>query len=80
MFVPSYGTIGISDKYGDNQFQSTMAHECAHFIDYFMGQLNGKRWDTDDFEGLAGRIAFEFRDSMNKPKKDQSKYINSNCQ
>jgi len=77
VFIPSYNTIGVSMKYGYNQFESTMAHEIGHFMDYIVGQLNGKRWATDDYEDTAGKIAFEFRDHMNKPKNEQTDYINA---
>lgn len=77
VFIPSMGTIGVSDKYGFNQFESTLSHEVGHFIDYLVGQLNGKRWATDDYEDTAGIIAFTFRNNMNKPKNQQTDYINA---
>jgi hypothetical protein len=77
VYIPSMGTIGVSNKLGENQFESTFSHETAHFIDNFIGELNGKRYATDNYEGLAGRIAFTFRNSMNKPKSQQTEYINS---
>lgn len=77
VFVPKMGTIAVSNKLGDIDFKSTFAHESAHFIDYFIGELNGKRWATDDYEALAGKIAFTFRNSMNRNKKEQSDYINA---
>lgn len=77
VFIPSMGTIGVSDKFGDNQFRMTMAHEIGHFIDNVIGELNDKRWATDDYENTAGRIAFLFRDNMNKPASEQSDYTNA---
>jgi hypothetical protein len=77
VFIPQMGTIGVSEKFGDKQFESTMSHEIAHFIDNFIGELNGKRWSTDDYEGKAGVLAFTFRNNMNKPKSQQSDYINA---
>lgn len=77
VYIKEMGTIGVSDKYGDNQFKSTLAHEVGHFIDSFVGELNGKRWATDDYESTAGKIAFTFRDNMNKPKSQQTDYINA---
>lgn len=77
VYIPKMGTIGVSNKLGEEEFESTFSHEVAHFIDNFIGELNGKRWATDDFESTAGKIAFTFRNSMNKPKKEQSDYINS---
>jgi len=77
MYIPSMGSVSVSDKYGDNQFRMTMAHEFAHFIDNFIGELNGKRYATDNYESTAGKIAFAFRDAMNKPKETQGEYTNA---
>lgn len=77
VYIPKMGTIGVSNKYGAIDFESTFAHESAHFIDNFIGELNGKRYATDNYESLAGKIAFTFRNSMNKSKNDQTDYINS---
>ena len=77
VFIPQMGTIGVSNKLGEIDFRSTFSHETAHFIDNFIGKLNGKRWATDDYESLAGKIAFTFRNSMNKSKSDQTDYINA---
>jgi hypothetical protein len=76
-YIPSMGTIAVSDKYGDIQFNSTFSHELAHFIDHKLGQKNGKRWETDNFESTAGIIAFTFRNNMNMPKQYQNDYINA---
>jgi hypothetical protein len=54
-----------------------MSHEIAHFIDNKLGIKNGKRWETDNYESTAGIIAFTFRNSMNKPKNEQSDYTNA---
>jgi len=77
VYIPSMGTIAVSDKYGEIQFNSTFAHELAHFIDNKLGQKNGKRWETDNFESTAGVIAFTFRNNLNKPKEQQNDYINA---
>jgi hypothetical protein len=77
VYIPQMGTIGVSNKLGEVDFRSTLSHEVAHFIDNFIGKLNGKRWATDDYESLAGKIAFTFRNSMNKSKSDQTDYINA---
>ena len=77
VYIPQMGTIGVSNKLGEIDFKSTFSHETAHFIDNFIGELNGKRWATDNYESLAGKIAFTFRNSMNKNKSDQSDYINA---
>lgn len=75
MFVPQMHTIAVSAKYGDEQFQSTFAHEVAHWIDYSIGKLEGKRHLSDNYESIAGRIAMLFRESMNK--KAESDYLNA---
>lgn len=77
MYVPSMGTIAVSDKYGDTMFKIILAHEYAHFIDNYIGELSGKRYSTDDYENTAGKIAFLFRDNMNKPKQKHTKYTNA---
>jgi len=77
VYISQMGTIAVSDKFGDNEFKMTTAHEIGHFIDNKIGELNGKRWATDDYEGIAGQIAFTFRDNMNKPKSQQTEYINA---
>ena len=77
VYIPQMGTIGVSNKLGEIDFRSTFSHETAHFIDNFIGKLNGKRWATDDYESLAGKIAFTFRNSMNKSKSAQTDYINA---
>jgi hypothetical protein len=76
-YIPNMGTIAVSEKYGEIQFNSTMSHEIAHFIDNKLGIKNGKRWETDNYESTAGIIAFTFRNSMNKPKNEQSDYTNA---
>jgi hypothetical protein len=76
-YIPTMGTIAVSEKYGEIQFNSTMAHEIAHFIDNKLGAKNGKRWETDNYESTAGIIAFTFRNNMNKPKNQQTDYINA---
>ena len=75
MFVPQMGTIAVSTKFGDNQFQDTLAHETSHWIDKTLGELYGKRWATDDYESTAGQIAFAFRKNLNE--KTDSDYTNA---
>lgn len=77
MYVPSMGTIAVSDKFGDHQFKMTMAHEIAHFIDNYIGQLNEKRYLTDDYESTAGKVAFTFRKYLNGNKATLSDYTKS---
>ncbi len=76
-FVPSMQTIGVSNKSGNMQFESIFAHEIGHFIDYLAGQAKGKHFASFNYEDTAGIIAFTFRDLMNKPKKQQTDYINA---
>jgi DNA polymerase III sliding clamp (beta) subunit (PCNA family) len=77
VYISTMGTIGVSGKYNEIQFNSTLAHEIAHFIDNKIGANNENRYISDDYESLAGKIAFTFRDNMNKPKSQQSDYINA---
>lgn len=77
IYIPSMGTVASTDKYGNDRFKSTMSHELAHFIDNYIGNLNGKRYASDDYEDTAGLLAFTFRNNMNKPKNQQSDYINA---
>lgn len=77
MYVPSMGTIAVSDKFGDHQFKMTMAHEIAHFIDNYIGRLNEKRYLTDDYESTAGKVAFTFRKYLNGSKATLSDYTKS---
>ena len=77
VFIPEMGTVGVSNKYGETQFKLTLAHELGHFIDWLIGKSQGKRWATDDYEGILGKIAFVFRDNMNKPKHLQNDYANN---
>jgi hypothetical protein len=77
LYIPSMGTVSVSDKYGDKEFKSVMAHELAHFIDNYVGELIGKMNSSDDYESTAGILAFTFRNNMNKPKHLQNDYINA---
>lgn len=75
MYVPSYKTIGITAKYGEDQLGFTMGHEVAHWIDGTLGKEKGKRHLSDNFESTAGKIAIAFRANMNE--KSKSNYINA---
>lgn len=77
VYIPQFATIGVSKKYGQHQFNSTMSHEVGHWIDNFVGRVKGQRWATDDYESTAGIIAFTFRNNMNKPKNQQTDYVNA---
>ena len=75
VFIPDMKTIAVSNKFGAEQFTQIMAHEVAHWIDYGIGHLKGKRYACDDFESTSGIIARTFRKSMNESS--HSDYINS---
>lgn len=74
VYVPQMQTIAVSNKFGDNQFVYTMAHELAHWIDNILGKKVNKGWITNDYESTAGKIAFDFRKNMNR--KVDSEYAN----
>ena len=75
MYVPDMQTIAVSNKFGDNQFNSIFAHETAHWIDNKLGQSQNKRYATDDYESISGQIAIAFRKNMNEAS--DSDYTNS---
>jgi len=77
VFIPSMHAIGVSGKYGATQFKTVMAHEVAHFLDYCVGQIQGLRYSTDDFESTSGSIVSNFRDNMNMPIDAMTDYIKS---
>ena len=74
-YIPQFATIACSGKFGETEFQCTLAHEAAHWIDNLLGRVVGKRFATDDYESLAGQIAFDFRRNMNV--KSDNDYINA---
>lgn len=78
VFIPDMKTIAVSNKFGDNQFESIMAHEVGHWIDYSIGKLSGKRYLSDDFESSAGIVAITLRNNMNAMS--TSDYINSTAE
>jgi hypothetical protein len=75
MYVPSYKTIGVTAKHGEDQVGFTMGHEVAHWIDNTLGEAQGKRYASDNYESTAGKIAVTLRRNMNE--ESSSKYINS---
>lgn len=77
VYISTMGTMAVSNKFGQTIFNTTLAHEIAHFIDNKLGEKNGKRWETDNYESAAGKLAFMFRNNMNKPKTEQNDYINA---
>jgi len=75
VYIPKMRTIAASNKFGDNQFESIMAHEAAHWIDSILGEAKGGRYASDDFESSGGVIADKLRRNMNAPS--DSDYITS---
>ncbi len=75
LYIPSMGAIGVSAKFGSDQFGFTMGHEVAHWIDHSLGKLGGKRYASDNYESTAGKIAIAFRKSLNATI--ASEYTNS---
>lgn len=65
VFIPSFNAIGVSGKYGLNQFSDTMAHEIAHYIDHNLGAEKGYRYLTDDYSSQAFKVANTFRKNLN---------------
>lgn len=74
-FIPSMKTISVSNKYGSQCFETTMAHEVAHYMDYLIGQQVNKRFASDNYDSTIGQISFQFRYWMNE--QSDSDYINS---
>lgn len=75
VYVPSMKTIGVTEKFGKEDMGFTMGHEVAHWIDNTLGETQGKRFASSNYESTAGQIAIKFRKSMNA--ESSSKYINS---
>lgn len=78
LYVPSMHAIGVSAKYGSDEFGFTLAHEMGHFIDNYLGKKQGRHYASDDYNSLTGRIADTYRKNMNE--KSDSKYINRTCE
>lgn len=76
MYIPSFHTIGVSDKIG--KFGFTLGHEFAHFMDNYLGRKQGNHYASDDYNSTAGKIAKEYRNNLNKTS--NSDYINRTCE
>lgn len=74
MYIPKMKTIAVSNKFGEDQLGFTLGHEVSHWIDNTLGEENGKRYASDDYESTAGQIAITFRRGMNA--KSDSSYTN----
>jgi hypothetical protein len=80
LFNSSYHAIGVSWT-GNESAGMTLAHEFAHFMDYWMADKTGRRsgwFASDDWNSDTGQIAKTFRDNMNE--KQTSKYQNRTCE
>jgi len=78
LFIPRMKAIGVTAKYGDKGTGFILAHEWGHFMDYYVGNKNGRHYMSDDPEHAAGQIAETFRSSM--AKKQTSKYQTRTCE
>lgn len=78
MFIPKMNAIAVSNKFGSDEFDSTLAHELAHWIDYKLGAELKKRYLSGNYESTAGQIALTVKKNLNK--KSQSDYINSSIE
>jgi len=78
LFIPRMKAIGVSAKYGDKGTGFILAHEWGHFMDFYVGNKNGRHYMSDDPEHVAGQIAETFRSSM--AKKQTSKYQTRTCE
>jgi len=78
LFHPRYNAIGISNKYGEGDFEITFAHEYGHFMDYWIGNQTGNNFASDKQGSTANKIASVLRKNMNK--KQTSDYYNRTCE
>lgn len=75
VYISVFHAIGVSQKYGPDQFSDTFAHELAHMIDNRLGEKRGRRFLSDDRNSAPALIAYTFRKLMND--KTDSDYLNS---
>jgi mutator protein MutT len=80
MYVPSMKAIGVSNNQEHDKFGFTLAHEFAHFIDNHLGEKQGRNYASDNHNSTAGKIAYKFRELMNKGKFTDSDYANRTCE
>ena len=80
MFVPGFKAIGVTMKLGKAGFGFTLAHEFAHFMDYYVAEKEGKeggtkrRFASHDSNSSAGKVADTFRNHLNDPSLKGHKY------
>lgn len=63
LFIPAYNAIGVTFA-ESTQGKLTLAHEFAHFMDYYLGKQEGAWYQTDIKDSTANKIANEFRNNM----------------
>ena len=78
LYVPSMRAIGVSAKYGSEEFGFTLAHEFGHFLDNALGRKQERHYASDNYNSTAGKIASVYRKNMNE--KTDSNYINRSCE
>jgi hypothetical protein len=78
LFLPSMKAIGVSAKYGDKGTGFILAHEWGHFMDFYVGDKNGRHYISDNPEHVAGKIADTFRKNMRSSQK--SMYQTRTCE
>ncbi len=76
LFYDYFKVIGV----GDCDTAQTLAHEIAHFMDFYQGKhtIQKHRHASDHTGSTAHTIASIFRKNMNK--KTESKYYNRTCE
>ncbi len=75
VFYPAFKSVSASYKLGKIEFETTLAHELAHLMDYHMGTVQNKRFASDNYSSTFGLIGTRFREFMNK--ETNSGYLNS---
>lgn len=78
LFLPSMKAIGITAKSGPEGTGFILAHEWAHFMDYYVGEKEDKHYVSDDPTNVAGKIASTFRRNMTEVQK--SVYQRRTCE
>jgi 8-oxo-dGTP pyrophosphatase MutT (NUDIX family) len=80
LYVPSMKAIGVSNNQEHDKFGFTLAHEYAHFVDNYLGTQSDRHFASDNHNSTAGKIAYKFREIMNKGKFTDSDYANRTCE
>lgn len=80
MFLPGFGAIGVSGKMGGGEFNLTLAHEFAHYMDHQLGRITRHMQSSDKEGSDSNEIAVTFRDNMTGVKiggKGKETYVSS---